>query len=91
LEIKKGPRWRHYNYPWQTNYYTSISEMYLQGFGQVLEELVLNHQVPDTIGPLLAASHFMVLHKDPTDPTKLQPISMGSALQCIAGKYIMTV
>ena len=31
----------------------------------------------------------MALHKDPTDPTKLRPISMGSALRRIAGKYIM--
>jgi Reverse transcriptase (RNA-dependent DNA polymerase) len=30
-------------------------------------------------------------NKDPNDPTKLRPISMGSALRRIAGKYIMTV
>ena len=31
----------------------------------------------------------MALHKDPTDPTKLRPISMGSALRRITGKYVM--
>ena len=63
---------------------------YLQRFGQVLS-LILNNTIPPAIKPLLAASHFMALHKDPDDPTKLRPISMGSALRRISGKYIMTL
>ena len=43
---------------------------YLQRFGQVLS-LILNNTIPPAIKPLLAASHFMALHKDPDDPTKL--------------------
>jgi hypothetical protein len=63
---------------------------YFSWFSQVLE-LILNNQVPSQITPpLLAASHFMVaLHKDPTDHTKLRPISMGSALRHVTGKYVM--
>jgi hypothetical protein len=52
-------------------------------------ELILNNQVPSPITSLLAASHFMALHKDPADHTKLRPISMGSALRRVAGKYFM--
>lgn len=68
----------------------SNHQPYLQRFTSILE-LILNHQVPPAISPLLAASHFMALHKDPEDPTKLRPISMGSALRRVAGKYIMEV
>jgi hypothetical protein len=58
----------------------STTQPYLSWFSQVLE-LILNHQVPGPIILLFTASHFiMALHKDPSDHTKLQPISMGSAL-----------
>jgi hypothetical protein len=61
---------------------------YLSRFSQVLE-LILNNHIPSPITPLLAASHFTALHKDPSDHTKLWPISMGSALHCVTSKYIM--
>ena len=66
----------------------STTQPYFHRFSKVLE-LILNHHVPPQIAPLLAANHFMALHKDPRDPTKLRPISMGSALRRVAGKYIM--
>ncbi|MGL5814342.1 MAG: hypothetical protein ACRCYW_13585 [Aeromonas sp.] len=57
----------------------STTKPYFDRFASFLS-LVINNQVPSSIVPHIAASHFMALHKDPADPAKLRPISIGSAI-----------
>ena len=53
--------------------------------------LVVDNDVPPEIAPLLTPCHFLALHKDPDDLTKLRPIGIGTAWRRIVGSLIATI
>ena len=57
-------------------------------FGNIkaLLQLVVTAQVPPPIQTLLASNYFLALHKDITNPEKLRPIGIGTAIRRVAAK-----
>jgi hypothetical protein len=53
-----------------------------------LIQLILNNNIPESIARLLRSNRFIAFHKDPSDPTKLRPIGIGTAYRRVIGALI---
>jgi hypothetical protein len=55
---------------------------------QFVFDLIYKKILPDNIKRYFTDVYLFCLHKDPLDPTKLQPLRIPTAIQCIIGSHV---